>query len=125
MPNFVKSENVLDTRLDQWLYFLKNLENFQDMPKIFKDELFEKAFDKAELANLDQLDLDQYESSLKVYRDLKGVIDTAFEDGLKEGIEQGIEQEKREIAKMLKVRGLDISEISSITGLSQKEIEDF
>ena len=125
MPNFVKSENELDTRLDQWLYFLKNLENFQDMPKIFKDELFEKAFDKAELANLDQLDLDQYESSLKVYRDLKGVIDTAFEDGLKEGIEQGIEQEKREIAKMLKVRGLDISEISSITGLSQKEIEDF
>ena len=46
MPHFHKTENELETRLDKWLYFIKNLENLENIPGIFKDEIFEKAFEK-------------------------------------------------------------------------------
>ncbi len=39
MPNFKKQETALETRLDQWLYFIKHLEDFETIPAIFKDEI--------------------------------------------------------------------------------------
>jgi predicted transposase/invertase (TIGR01784 family) len=114
MPNLIKSEAQLVTRSDKWLYFIKHLEDFQNIPTIFKDEVFEQAFEKAELANLGQADLDKYEDSLKAYRDLKGVIDTAFDDGKKE--------REIEIAKMMKVEREPIEKIIRFTGLSEDDI---
>ncbi len=118
MPNFIKKENQLQTRLDKWLYFIKHLEDFQNIPAIFSDEVFDIAFEKAELANLGQIDLDKYESSLKVYRDLKSVIDTAFDEGKIEGIIEG----KIETAKMMKQEGETLEKIKKYTGLSDEEI---
>ena len=115
MPNFVQKEEELKTRLDQWLYFIKNLEDFQAIPNIFKDEVFSQAFEKAEIAKYSQSELDNYENSLKSYRDLKGVIDTAFDDGKLEG--------KLETAKSLKLLGIEIEVISKSTGLSIEEIK--
>ncbi|RZK39867.1 MAG: Rpn family recombination-promoting nuclease/putative transposase [Hymenobacter sp.] len=114
MPNFTKAENQLENRLDKWLYFIKHLEDFQNIPAIFKDEVFEQAFEKAELANLGQNELDKYENSLKVYRDLKGVIDTAFDEGKIEG--------KVETAKMMKAEGEPVEKIIRYTGFSADEI---
>lgn len=114
MPNFNKQESELETRLDKWLYFIKHLEDFQSIPTIFKDEVFTQAFEKAELAKLGQADLDSYENSLKVYRDLKGVIDTAFDEGKIEG--------KIEVAKRMKAKGLSDSDIFDLTGLTKDEI---
>ena len=110
MPNFTKTESELKTRLDKWLYFVKHLEDFQSIPSIFKDEVFEQAFEKAELANLGQIDLDKYENSLKVYRDLKSVIDTAFDEG------------KRDVARLMKNDSEPIEKIIRYTGLSEDEI---
>lgn len=115
MPNFTKSEPALETRLDKWLYFIKHLEDFQNIPAIFADEVFEQAFKKAELSKLEQADRDKYESSLKVYRDLKGVIDTAFDEGKIEG--------KIEIAKQAIKMGLPLTDIMKLTGLSEEEIK--
>lgn len=114
MPNFKQAEAEIKTRLDQWLYFIKHLEDFQTIPTIFKDEVFTKAFEKAELAKFDQSELDSYEHSLKTYRDLKGVIDTAFDEGKLEG--------KLEIAKALKESGISNEIIIKTTGLSENEI---
>jgi flagellar biosynthesis/type III secretory pathway protein FliH len=52
----------------------------------------------------------EYEESLKVYRDLKGVVDTSYEEGLEEGVmigeERGLKKgEKKkalEMARMMK-----------------------
>ena len=118
MPNFKRAESELETRLDQWLYFIKYLEDFQAMPAIFSDEVFSQAFEKAELAKFDQTELDKYESSLKTYRDLKGVIDTAFDEGRTEGKMEG----KMEVARNMKSKGLPIRDISELTGLSENEI---
>ncbi len=139
MPNFIKPENELTTRLDKWLYFIKNLEDFQNIPVIFKDEVFTQAFEKAELANFKQNELDQYEYSLKVFRDNKATYDyaveTAFEGGTNkgmiegitkgmiEGISQGISQGILKVAKALKASGIPTDLIAETTGLSTDEIE--
>ncbi len=67
---------------------------------------------------MEQIDLDKYESSLKVYRDLKSVIDTAFDEGKIEGIIEG----KIETAKMMKQEGETLEKIKKYTGLSDEEI---
>ena len=119
MPNFNRSESDLSTRLDKWLYFIKHLEDFQTIPTIFRDEVFTQAFEKAELAKYGQADLDNYENSLKTYRDLKGVIDTAFDEGKSEGkLERSIE-----VAKSAKQIGLSTADIMKLTGLSESEID--
>lgn len=115
MPNFKQLEADLTTRLDKWLYFIKHLEDFQTIPSIFKDEVFEQAFEKAELAKYNQIELSNYENSLKSYRDLKGVLDTAFEDGKIEG--------KIEVAKALKESGVSAEIIAFTTGLTKDKIE--
>ena len=127
MPNFTKPENELTTRLDKWLYFIKNLEDFQNIPAIFKDEVFTQAFEKAELANFKQDELDRYEYSLKVFRDNKATYDyaveTAFEEGINKGMTEGISQGVLKVAKALKASGIPTDLIAETTGLSIDEIE--
>ena len=120
MPNFGKSEAELLTRLDQWLYFIKNLEDFQNIPTIFKDKVFTQAFETAALAKLDPAEMDRYESSLKVFRDNQAVFDYARETAYDEGKMEG----KMEVAKALKESGVPIEVISKTTGLSQTEISN-
>lgn len=115
MPNFKKAESELETRIDKWLYFIRNLEDFQSIPEIFKDEIFATAFEKAEIAKYGLAEQNSYENSLKIYRDLKGVIDTAFDEGKLEGILY--------TAKQMKTFGVTNEIISKTTGLSTEEIE--
>ena len=150
MPNFKKEEHQLATRLDKWLYFIKNLEDFQSIPELFKDEVFTQAFQVAELAKMDREDWERYEYSLKVFRDNKATYDyaveTAREEGLqkgikeglekgiqeglqkgiqegkKEGIQEGLKEGQRNIARQAKMMGLDTLSIQKLTGLSEEEI---
>ena len=123
MPNFHKGETELETRLDKWLYFIKYLEDFQTIPQSIADEVFKQAFEKAELANLGAVEMDNYEKSLKIFRDLNGAFDTAFSDGKSEGKIEGKLEGKIEIAKSLKDMGVLTATIIASTGLTKEEIE--
>jgi predicted transposase/invertase (TIGR01784 family) len=131
MPNFNKPEENLSSRLDKWLFFIKNLEDFQSIPSIFSDKIFVKAFEKAELAKFGQEEMDKYEASLKVYRDLYSVIDSAFIEGrsegkiegLEEGRQAGLQEGKYNMAKLLKDNGVQIELIIQTTDLTREEIE--
>ena len=132
MPNFDKQENELVSRLDKWLYFIKHLEDFQYIPEIFKHEVvFVNALDKANIDNFNTPQLDAYEASLKHFRDIKNVVDTAFDEGtqkgkkegFKEGFGEGILNEKLEIAKAMKQEGIPQNTIVKITGLTLLEID--
>ena len=116
MPNFKQTENQLETRLDKWLYFIKHLEDFQSIPSIIADDVFNQAFEKAELAKFDQAELASYENSLKIYRDLKSVIDTAFDEGK---IEKSFE-----MARLMKISNEPMDKIIKYTGLSKEELEN-
>ena len=131
MPNFNKLETELENRLEQWLFFIKNLEDFQSIPTIFNDEVFSNAFEKAEIANFKMAEYDQYQQSLKIFRDNKAVFDyakeTAYHEGIAEGKAEGILEgelkAKIETATSLKLLGIDIEIIAKSTGLTKQEID--
>lgn len=100
MPNFHKKEHELETQLDKWLFFIKNLEELQYIPLIFQDSVvFHDAFLRAEVANLNDADHYTYMHSLKNYWDFMSALDTYVEEGrrlgLEEGKQLGIEQGKQ------------------------------
>ena len=88
----------------------------------YTDFGFKKLFGEEankEIANFDEKELAEYEESLKHYRDLKGVIDTSFEEGEK----VGYDKKALEMAKAMKNEGEPIEKISRYTRLSKEEIE--
>jgi predicted transposase/invertase (TIGR01784 family) len=111
MPLFNKKENELETKFDKWCYFLKNLENFDQIPSILNEPIFQKAFGTAELASLSAEQRDRYEQSLIQYRDLKSALETA------------VEEKQIEIAKSLLATTLPNEEIAKHTGLTVQQIE--
>lgn len=127
MPLFNKQAHELNSHFDKWLYFLKNLDTFDHIPAILKESIFEKAFLTLEEANLTKEQLEQYQKSLLTYWELKGVVDTARDEGEEKGIKKGREEGrlegKLEVAMKLKQKGLSVEMIIEVTGLSHNEIE--
>jgi len=119
MPNFNKTEQEIKSHFDKWLYFLKHLEDFQSIPFILQEQIFEQAFLTAELAHMNKEEQHLYEDSLKVYRDLKGVLEAA----LLEGEQKGRLEEKIQMARQLKRLGVPIPIIMQASGLLESEIK--
>jgi len=92
MPKFNKSLEELGTRFDKWLFVLKHLPNLQDRPAALQERVFQKLFKQAEIAQFSVADREAYEDSLKYYRDLKNVIDTARDEGFEEGEQIGLQK---------------------------------
>lgn len=111
LPKFKKSEAELSNHFDKWLFVLKYLPNLQDRPAALQDRVFKKLFEAAAIANFSPEERRAYEDSLKYYRDLNNVVNTAKED------------RALEIAKNLKENGVDIETIAISTGLSRLVIE--
>jgi predicted transposase/invertase (TIGR01784 family) len=90
LPKFTKPLEELETPLEQWLFVLRHLSDLSDRPQLLQqDPIFNQLFDVAEFANLSRPEQDSYENSLKYYRDLNNVIDTAREEGREEGRQAG------------------------------------
>ena len=109
MPHFTKTEEELETTYDKWLYVLKHLLTLQDRPLKLQERIFQKLFETAEIAKFTREEKKQYEESLKLYRDLKNVIDTAFDDGQAKG---KMEEKTANIIKALKRGKLSVEEIA-------------
>jgi len=116
MPKFNKKVEELETRFDKWLFVLKNLHKLDRIPEKLKENIFLKLFQTAEIAKFTQAEYNDYENSLKYYRDLKNSLDTAKEEGKIEG--------KIEIAKEMLEDNEPVEKIMKYTGLTKKEIEE-
>ena len=131
MPKFSKSIDELETRYEKWLYVLKNLARLEEIPARLQERIFTKLFQVAELAQFNETDRWAYQDSLKHYRDLKNVTDTATEEGYLEGKAEGLAEGKaegeskanREMALNAIRQGLTNVLISALTGLTESEIE--
>lgn len=131
MPKFTKSEAELETMYDKWLFVLHNLSRLMKRPAALQERVFTRLFEQAEIARYTPKELLDYEDSLKVYRDLKNVIDTAERKGQRKGIEigqkQGIEigelKATKRIASTMKAQGFPLESISKALGLSIEDIE--
>ncbi len=142
MPNFTLELEELADRKDQWLYFLKHLEDFESIPELFKDQIFEQAFEVAAIARMNNEDHMKYQGSLKVLRDnfatmqqaeiaaLERGLERGLEIGKAEGIQEGLERGALEaklkvlqIARGLKESNMTLEEIAKITDLTLQELE--
>jgi len=123
MPLFAKTESELETQKDKWLYFLKNLESFAEIPSILHEPVFEQAFQTAEYVKYTPALQEAYQNDLKAYRDNKNVVDTARAEGKAEGKAEGRAEGKIETARNMKQAGFDVAVIAKMTGLPLSEIE--
>jgi len=122
MPKFTKKENEMKTMYDKWLFVLHNLSRLMKRPAALQERIFTRLFDQAEIARYTPEERQDYEDSLKVYRDMKNVLDTAELKGLKKGIEQGAYDERKKNAKAMKALGLPLETIAKVTGMSIEDI---
>lgn len=127
MPKFNKSEDVLVTMFDKWLFVLRNLSRLMARPAALQDRIFTRLFEAAEIAKFTKEQYEAYEESLKVYRDWQNTIVTAEQKGMAKGMAEGIAKGRMEQnianARSMKLAGLDYEIISQVTGLSKDEID--
>jgi predicted transposase/invertase (TIGR01784 family) len=114
MPKFNKTIDELETHYDKWLYVLKNLPKLDRIPEKLKEGLFLRLFEVAEIAKYDDNEQRAYQDSVKYYRDLKNVMETAVEEAM---INRNIE-----IVRNLIKEGADNTFISRITEMSIEQI---
>jgi predicted transposase/invertase (TIGR01784 family) len=87
LPKFTKTLDQLTSHFDKWLYLLKHLAELSDRPQPLQEEIFNDLFDAAEIANFSPIEQTTYQNSLKYYRDINNMVDTARQEGRQEGIE--------------------------------------
>ena len=122
MPMFNKTEAELVTQQDKWLYFLKNLESFGEIPAILNEPIFDHAFEIAEWIKYPSAIQEAYRNSQKAYWDNTNTWNFAMETAEAKGRAEGKTEEKTEIARNMKKDGVTSETIAKYTGLSPEEI---
>ncbi len=140
LPKFKLKLKDLKTTLDKWIFFIKNAQKLDLIPKEFEtiDE-FREAFEIATQYKWTKKELEIYDYISLKEMDEQNAIETAkkkMEIAIKEAVEkaevkakaegktEGEKQKAIEIAKNLLLVKVDINLISQSTGLSVDEIEE-
>jgi len=90
----------------------------QRMPWLAQDAVFKRLSEIAEVASLSKEEREQYDESLRHYRDTIIVMEGQYMEGEK----KGRAEEKLAIARSLKQMGMSDSDIAKATTLSVEEI---
>ena len=127
MPLFKKQEHELETHFDKWIYFLKNLGNFDHIPTILNEPIFQKAFHIAELANLSREQCTVYEQNLLDYWSMNAAVETAKEVGRTEGREEGRTEGREEgrtegLAEGKRSKALETARAMLADGIPQETV---
>lgn len=113
----------------------EHLGDLEERPAELKEAIFTRLFEQAEIAQYSPEERQDYEESLKNFRDWYSALKTAEKKGHKEGraegraegLEEGLEEgEKKGVfktAKNLLALGLPLETIIQATGLSEDEIK--
>ncbi len=124
MPLFNLQEHELKNKFDKWCYFLKNLQNFDHIPAILNEPIFQKAFDTAALASLTVEQRAVYEENLIQYWGMKSAIETAVEEAVEAAVETTRKEGKIEIAIAMLNDKEKPEKIAKYTGLTVEQVEE-
>ena len=72
-----------------------------DRPQPLQEGIFPELFAAAEIANFSPTEQETYQNSLKYYRDMNNVVDTARQEGIEQGIEQMLERQRSLLLRLL------------------------
>jgi predicted transposase/invertase (TIGR01784 family) len=106
LPKFKKTIDQLNDHFDKWLFLLKHLPELEEPPLLLQENVFMQLFEVARITNFTPVEREAYENSLKYYRDMNGVIETAREEGIQEGKAQGVQEGKSSLLLKLLSRKL-------------------
>ena len=147
MPKYDKSITADSPLYDKWLYAIKHLGDLDERPSELRDAIFTRLFEQAEIAQYTPQERQDYEESLKNFRDWYSALKTAEKKGRAEGRAEGeaigraegraegeaigraegrAEGERTkaiDIARNLKSYGMPVEKIQAMTGLSEEEIK--
>ena len=120
LPLFTKEADECESKVERWIYLLKNMETLTRLPWAAQSSVFDRLAKIADVASLTRSERLKYDEALKKYRDTLSVLEGARIEGRSEGIAE----EKKATASKMKSMGLPIDSISEITGLSVEDIKD-
>ena len=134
MPKLKHLSFRLDTMRDKWMYALNALCHTDVRPPELHDDIFQKLFHEAEVANFNETQLFSYRMSVLDRWNEYSVNECYHQEGLEKGEKIGIAKGKElgiaegskskalEVAKNLKALGMDTETIRQITGLTTEDI---
>jgi predicted transposase/invertase (TIGR01784 family) len=112
------------------LYLLKNIHKFRDIPAVLQERIFRKAFQIAEVSNLNKEEMNAYdrrpgEADLRYRRDWKNAKDFAVKEASEKAAKEAAAKakaEKQAIARALKSAGVSSAIVAQSTGLTIEKI---
>ena len=119
---------------DCWIYIVKNMNMFEQMPFSEKYPVFRKLAEIGDLRKLSREELELYDEDIKNMRDIyatrkfdekKGMeigMAKGMAKGMEKGMAKGMEKEKLATARRLLSMGLSDEQVSTATELSLEEI---
>ncbi len=131
IDNFEKGVDECENDFDRWIYVLKNMETIKRLPWAAQNSVFQKLTEIADVSSLTKEERLYYDEALRKYRDTLCVLESAEqrelkrgrEEGQVKGLAKGRAEERIEIARNMKAKGLAIELIAACSGLSPEEIE--
>ena len=128
---------------DCWIYIVKNMNMFEQMPFSEKYPVFRKLAEIGDLRKLSREELELYDEDIKNMRDIyatrkfdekrgmaKGMeigmakgMEKGIAKGIEKGIAKGMEKEKLATAHRLLSMGLSDEQVSTVTELPLEEIQ--
>jgi len=95
LPKFNKRLNELKTIAEKWIYFIKNAQDLNIIPKEFQIEPFKSAFDIATQTVWSQEELELYEYIALKEFDEENAKQTAINKAVKEAVKKAEEEKKK------------------------------
>ena len=112
---------------DCWIYIMKNMNMFEQMPFSEKYPVFRKLAEIGDLRKLSREELELYDEDIKNMRDIyatrKFDEKKGMEIGMAKGMAKGMEKEKLATARRLLSMGLSDEQVSTATELPLEEIQ--
>ena len=120
---------------DCWIYIVKNMNMFEQMPFSEKYPVFRKLAEIGDLRKLSREELELYDEDIKNMRDIyatrkfdekRGMeigMAKGMAKGMEKGMAKGMEKEKLATARRLLSMGLSDEQVSTATELPLEEIQ--
>ena len=102
---------------DCWIYIMKNMNMFEQMPFSEKYPVFRKLAEIGDLRKLSREELELYDEDIKNMRDIYATRKFDEKKGMEIGMEKGMEKEKLATARRLLSMGLSEAQVATATEL--------
>lgn len=119
------ASSIVDER-KKWAYYIRNIGHLSEGDVKDETGVFRDFIDQCRMSNLNKTEMREYKKSIMEYADVQDACVAAMEDGIAEGEargrEAGLADAKRTMALEMLKKGIPLSLVSDITGLSEKEV---